>query len=68
MTLQLDPPDRASIEECLEHSCFETERLLNRQTLPTRRMSAHIKKRKTDYNEQINGLDIFVISFGSRLK
>ncbi|XP_041359760.1 cyclin-dependent kinase-like 5 isoform X2 [Gigantopelta aegis] len=55
MTLQLDPPDRASIEDCLDHSCFETERLLNRQNPPARGTSAHIKKRKTDYNEQLNG-------------
>ncbi|XP_052280938.1 cyclin-dependent kinase-like 5, partial [Dreissena polymorpha] len=48
-TLRLEPTDRFTIEDCLDHVSFQTERLLNRGSqVPIKHIDAHntSKKRK----------------------
>ncbi|XP_076468504.1 uncharacterized protein LOC143299205 isoform X2 [Babylonia areolata] len=54
-TLRLDPEERLSVEECLDHQVFQTERAMDRSTrVPVRTASAHSvgKKRRTDSQEK----------------
>ncbi|XP_076446086.1 uncharacterized protein LOC143283715 isoform X2 [Babylonia areolata] len=54
-TLKLDPGERLSIEECLEHTIFQTDRAMDRSSrVPVRSSSAHStnKKRRTEESEK----------------
>lgn len=56
-TLRLEPSERFSIEECLNHVSFQTERLLNRSNhVPVKHIDSHTttKKRKTDFSDHVN--------------
>lgn len=55
-TLRLDPSDRFTIEECLNHIAFQTERLLNRSHVPVKHIDSHStsKKRKNDFSDHVN--------------
>ena len=55
MTLKLDPEERPSVEECIEHTAFQTEHAMDRNTrVPVKSSSAHSssKKRRTDDTEK----------------
>lgn len=56
-TLRLEPADRYTIEECLNHVVFQTERLLNRNNhVPIKHIDSHStsKKRKNDFSDHVN--------------
>ncbi|XP_060607726.1 cyclin-dependent kinase-like 5 isoform X5 [Ruditapes philippinarum] len=55
-TLRLEPSDRFTIEECLNHVVFQTERLLNRNHVPVKHIDSHTssKKRKNDFSDHVN--------------
>lgn len=55
-TLRLDPNDRFTIEECLNHVAFQTERLINRPHVPVKHIDSHStsKKRKNDFSDHVN--------------
>ncbi|XP_052794882.1 cyclin-dependent kinase-like 5 isoform X3 [Mya arenaria] len=56
-SLRLEPSERFTIEECLNHVSFQTERLLNRSSLvPVKHIDTHTssKKRKNDYSDHVN--------------
>ncbi|KAL4229982.1 Cyclin-dependent kinase-like 5 [Mactra antiquata] len=55
-TLKLEPSDRFTIEECLNHISFQTERLLNRNHVPVKHIDTHStsKKRKNDFSDHVN--------------
>ncbi|XP_053399121.1 cyclin-dependent kinase-like 5 isoform X3 [Mercenaria mercenaria] len=55
-TLRLEPTDRFSIEECLDHVAFQTERLLNRNHVPVKHIDSYTtsKKRKNDFSDHVN--------------
>jgi hypothetical protein len=69
--LKLDPEERPTVEECLEHAVFQTERAMDRTTtrLPVKSSSAHSsnKKRRTDdhdkHTEKGDKLVIILIFF-----
>ena len=52
-TLHLDPADRFTIEECLDHVAFQTERLISRPHVPVKHIDSHTttKKRKNDFSD-----------------
>ncbi|KAH3835246.1 hypothetical protein DPMN_108594 [Dreissena polymorpha] len=59
-TLRLEPTDRFTIEDCLDHVSFQTERLLNRGSqVPIKHIDAHntSKKRKSDISDHVNRLE-----------
>ena len=51
----LDPDERYTIEECLEHQAFQTERLLDKdRRVPVKVIDSHTsKKRKNDSNNHV---------------
>ncbi|XP_052280932.1 cyclin-dependent kinase-like 5 [Dreissena polymorpha] len=56
-TLRLEPTDRFTIEDCLDHVSFQTERLLNRGSqVPIKHIDTHntSKKRKSDISDHVN--------------
>lgn len=55
MTLRLDPEERMMVEECLDHSVFQTDRAMDRSNrIPVKPASAHSssKKRRTEDSEK----------------
>ncbi|VDI67135.1 cyclin-dependent kinase-like, partial [Mytilus galloprovincialis] len=56
-TLKLEPGDRYTIDDCLQHPAFRTQQLLNRnQHITIKRLNNHSasKKRKSDLTDQVN--------------
>ncbi|KAL3879985.1 hypothetical protein ACJMK2_032257, partial [Sinanodonta woodiana] len=55
-SLVLNPSDRCTVEEALNHQAFQTERLLNRNHVPVKHINSHSssKKRKNDYSDHVN--------------
>ncbi|KAL5012495.1 hypothetical protein ScPMuIL_011046 [Solemya velum] len=55
-TLMLDPDDRYSVDQCLQHSTFQTDRLMSRKnSVPLQHINTHAisKKRKNDLIDHI---------------